>query len=75
MPDPALTPEQYVDQSGIPCPGCGDTRFVHYRNDDDTQITPNSVWVGVSCTECKATWDDEYALTGYTNLKLEGADA
>ena len=30
MPDPALTPEQYVEQAGEPCPNCGDTRFVEY---------------------------------------------
>ena len=68
MSDLALTPEQYVEQSGMACPSCGDTRFINHT-DAEPQITPNSVAVQVHCTECGATWLDEFMLTGYTNLE------
>jgi hypothetical protein len=64
---PTLTSEQYVDQAGMACPGCGDTRFVEAILDMDV----DSTLLGMCCTECKATWDDEMLLTGYANLKLK----
>jgi pyruvate/2-oxoacid:ferredoxin oxidoreductase beta subunit len=63
-----LSPEEYVEQSGMACPGCGDTSFVKYSEGYEPELTGNAVTVRVECTECKATWTDEYALTGYSNL-------
>ena len=74
MSDPALTPEQYVEQSGMACPGCGDTRFVRTL-DREPSVNANSVSTEVACSECKATWKDEFMLTGYTDLNVEVADA
>jgi len=69
---PTLTSEQYVDQAGMACPGCGDTRFV----DAVVVRDVDSTLLGMCCTECKATWYDEMLLTGYVKLKLkEQADA
>tara|TARA_R100000306_G_C4312892_1_gene111148 strand:+ start:200 stop:430 length:231 start_codon:yes stop_codon:yes gene_type:complete len=73
MAEPALTPEQYVDQSGMACPGCGDTRFV-FGLDREASVNANSVSTEVACSECKATWKDEFTLTGYTDLKVEESD-
>ena len=64
---PTLTSEQYVDQAGMACPGCGDTRFVEAILDMDV----DSTLLGMCCTECKATWYDEMLLTGYVKLKLK----
>ena len=63
-----LSPEEYVERSGMACPGCGDTRFVKYSEGYEPELTGNAVTVRVECTECKATWTDEYALTGYSNF-------
>ena len=66
-----LSPEEYVERSGMACPGCGDTRFVKYSEGYEPELTGNAVTVRVECTECKATWTDEYALTGYSNFSNE----
>ena len=70
---PVLDTEQYVDADGMACPGCGDTRFVQYSKGQTPVFFPlqASVTVRVECTECKATWTDEYALTGYSNFSNE----
>ena len=68
MGEPALSSEQYVDADGMACPSCGDTRFVKYSEGYAPELTGSWVTVRVECTECKATWVDEYALTGYTNF-------
>ena len=93
MPDPALTPEQYVEQAGEPCPNCGDTRFVQYIQGWRRAWTPPMAqpkWNGffdendrrgnvlrrkAMCSECKARWQDEFALTRYLNLTVEEVDA
>ena len=68
-----LTTEAYIAADGMACPGCGDTRFTKYTR-------PIGIWGhgptystlgvsgGVKCTECKATWTENYALTGYSNF-------
>jgi len=68
--EPVLSPEQYVNADGMACPGCGDTRFVKYSKGHTPVFLPvqASVTMRVECTECKATWTDEYALTGYSNF-------
>ena len=71
-----LTPEQYVEQSGMACPNCGDTRF-GFCLDREASVNANFVSTEVACNQCKATWKDEFTLTGYTNLTVpeEEADA
>ena len=71
-----LTTEAYIAADGMACPGCGDTRFTKYTR-------PIGIWGhgptystlgvsgGVKCTECKATWTENYALTGYSNFSNE----
>ena len=77
---PTLTPKQYVDQAGEPCPNCGDTRFVeyiqgwrHYVPDHALPVLArgNLLRRKAMCSECKAQWHDEFRLSGYTDLKLK----
>ena len=69
MPDPALTPEQYVEQGGQPCPNCGDTRFVEYIQ--GWRYTLGIVMRRKAmCGDCKAQWQDEFLLNGYVHLTV-----
>ena len=65
MTKPALTSEEYVDQAGMACPACGETRFVELGR---TKAYGNLVELTVWCNECKAHWLDTYVLSGYENL-------
>ena len=58
---PALSNEEYVDAGGFACPGCGDTRFLKVERFIVAQAT-------LRCTECKATWTEEYTLARYSNF-------
>ena len=69
MTEPALTPEQYVEQAGMACPACGETRFVSMGR---TNAYGNIVELTVWCHECQAHWLDTYVLSGYENLVQAG---
>ena len=59
--EPVLSNEEYVDAGGFACPGCGDTRFLKVERFIVAQAT-------LRCTECKATWTEEYTLARYSNF-------
>jgi predicted RNA-binding Zn-ribbon protein involved in translation (DUF1610 family) len=56
-----ISTEEYVDAGGFACPGCGDTRFLKVERFILAQAT-------LRCTECKATWTEEYTLARYSNF-------
>ena len=58
---PALSNEEYVDAGGFACPGCEDTRFIKYS-------VESYLVARLKCTECKATWNEEYTLARYSNF-------
>ena len=71
-----ISTEEYVDAGGFACPGCGDTRFTEYTRPvglwgHGPTYSTLGVSGGVKCTECKATWTENYALTGYSNLSID----
>ena len=69
MTKPELTPEQYVQHSGEPCPNCGDTRFFQYiQGYRHHTIAGSVIRRKAMCGECKAQWQDEFRLTGYLDL-------
>ena len=59
--EPVLSNEEYVDAGGFACPGCEDTRFIKYS-------VESYLVARLKCTECKATWTDEYTLARYSNF-------
>ena len=61
---PALSNEEYVDAGGFACPGCGDTRFLKVERFIVAHAT-------LRCTECKATWNEEYTLARYSNFNRD----
>ena len=70
-----LTTEAYIAADGHACPGCGDTRFTKYVKGAPgftaSPSRPDRPIAWVHCTECKATWTEEYTLTGYSNFSNE----
>ena len=67
--------EAYIAADGNACPGCGDTRFTKYVKGAPgftaSLSRPDRPVAWVQCTECKATWTEEYTLTGYSNLSYD----
>lgn len=63
---PILSPRKYVASSGCKCPSC----FSGNLSADTPQIDGPSVWVGVSCNDCGASWNDVYKLVGYEELEF-----
>tara|TARA_Y100000034_G_scaffold130791_1_gene190156 strand:- start:448 stop:735 length:288 start_codon:yes stop_codon:yes gene_type:complete len=85
MAEPALSSEQYVDQRGMVCPICEDTRFVYPttpikitgRMEDRFVVDMEGcdlLLLPMECKECGATWEDNFELTAYSNLKLRGVE-
>ena len=60
-----LTPEQYVEKSGNFCPVCKSSNI----SAEPVEGEDRSAWADCKCDDCKATWQDDYELKGYINLK------
>ena len=85
MPGPALSSEQYVDQLGMVCPICEDTRFVYPtssykitgRMEDRFVVDMEGsdlLLLPMQCSECETTWLDNFVLHSYSNLKVKGVE-
>lgn len=62
-----LTPKEYVDKAGTKCPNCHSGRItVQDRNYNGYNLYQQFCW----CKNCKASWTEEYLLSGYTDLEL-----
>ena len=59
-----LTPEEYAKT--IKCPVCNSSNF---HCSENTDLGSNVIWRFSNCNDCKSTWNEEYQLIGYTNLK------
>jgi hypothetical protein len=59
--------EEYVFLDGSKCPNCHSDHFNTFEFKSDG----GDVWQKCDCMDCNATWQDNYKLTGYSNLKLD----
>jgi len=57
----------YAANGGTRCPVCGSKHLTSGQAQFDAGIA----WANTSCDDCHASWVDEYALTGYSNLEKE----
>jgi hypothetical protein len=55
--------EDFVANTGERCPFCDNTGI---EFDDRWCLHGSMVSQECTCPECKATWDEEYTLSGYT---------
>ena len=51
---------------GTHCPHCGGADI----ESNPVQCDSGIAWAEVECENCGSTWADQYALIGYTNLKI-----
>lgn len=61
-----LTDEQYVARNGSICPACSSSQI----RAGDIEVDGATAWQSVSCLHCEATWNDMYALKGYSELEV-----
>ncbi|QIB67138.1 hypothetical protein [Kineobactrum salinum] len=59
---------QYLEKEGEHCPTCGSNDLQGGSVDVDSPHASQPM----SCGDCRATWTDQYQLTGFADLK-EGA--
>ena len=62
----ALTQEQYLARAGLVCPLC---RSGSVKGEDNVSVASSGAWQKISCRKCKATWIDQYELTGFEGLE------
>ncbi len=62
---PKLDEQQYVATGGIRCPACESAAGVE---GGEINVDAGIAWQSCSCAECGASWNDNYQLTGYSNL-------
>ena len=61
-----LTSEQYAKTGGVDCPACGESGGVDsYSN---VKIDGGVAWQDCECSNCGASWTDQYKLVGYDGL-------
>lgn len=59
-----MTPEAYVAAQGLKCPNCRSTDVRMYPPEHEGSL----IQVSCECDHCKATWQEQYTLQGYTEL-------
>jgi hypothetical protein len=59
--------KDYVRGMGQRCPVCLELWTIE---GEEVTIDAGKAYQAVNCTECGASWTDEYVLTGIANLKL-----
>jgi hypothetical protein len=57
----------YLDMAGNICPNCDSDKVEAERPEADGNIA----WSNVTCTECSATWVDQFTLVGFSQLAVE----
>lgn len=62
-----ITSREYVKRAGQDCPNCGGP---HVQGDRSVEVDGGTAWQNCSCTECEATWTDNYKLVGYSDLAI-----
>ena len=56
-----ITQELYVATGGQNCPCCNSSDV----SGGQVQVDAGIAWQEVTCYDCGAGWNDQYALTGY----------
>lgn len=62
VPPDVMASAEYAQNGGNRCPKCGSH---HIETLDSISVDGSLAWQDVSCLDCKATWTDEWKLTGY----------
>lgn len=61
-----MTDAQYTAGHGCLCPSCGSSAGI---SGGPLEVDGGVAWQRVDCSECGASWSDNYALTGYSDLE------
>lgn len=61
------TPKEYVATGGSQCPVCKSTEI---EGADNVVTAGTEASQHIRCTDCCATWHDQWDLVGYTDLQL-----
>jgi len=61
-----MTQDEFVAHSGNSCPAC----WEQSAEAGSLEADGDCAWALVKCTKCKAEWEEEYLLTGYSDLIL-----
>ena len=65
-----MTDKEYVDRSGLVCPVCHSDEITTTDSDHDGSI----IYVNIRCYGCNAEWTEQYKLSGYGEVYLEGSE-
>ena len=60
--------EKYLASGGGNCPVCGKDNIEGSSVEIDSGIASQEIF----CNDCESSWTDQYTLTGYADLKIEG---
>lgn len=63
--EPRLSQTDYVNREGRECPWCESTHI--YRG--DPLFGGKTMTMDAECALCDSTWEEEYKLTGYQEVK------
>lgn len=62
-----LTQEEHVHLAGSKCPNCQSDHF----NTSPLELDGMDVWQFCFCLDCGAKWQDNFTLTGYSDLTVD----
>jgi hypothetical protein len=63
------TPKEHAEDQGKHCPVCGSDNISQGDLEDDGN---GKIYSNGWCCDCPAEWTDEYSLSGYSQLLIDG---